>query len=88
MNGCTWLIDGNNVFGYAASGGVGSGTFTDAGYNMSPDGTIALGGQSFPNTTTLKLGTFGDHGGPTPTLSLVESLMFRASAKQKRPPDQ
>lgn len=48
------------------------GQFIDGGYNLSSDATPALGPTSRNRTDPL-VGSFGDHGGPTPTLDLQPS---------------
>jgi Immunoglobulin I-set domain/Immunoglobulin domain len=54
------------------SGLCGFGIFSDGGYNMTSDTSIALGsGLSFPNTSNPKLGILGNNGGPTPTMPLL-----------------
>jgi hypothetical protein len=47
------------------------GLFADGGYNLSSDATPSFSGTSRNNLDPL-LGFFGDHGGPTPTLNLLE----------------
>lgn len=68
--GGTATIQGS-LFAWPDSGPVGWGPFIDNGYNMAIDSSLGLGSQSYANVTVLNLGTFGDHGGPTPTLSLA-----------------
>jgi len=54
------------------SGGNCGGTMTSNGYNLSSDGTCNFTGPGDMNDTHPKLGTFGNHGGPTQTISLRE----------------
>jgi len=58
-----------SIFASPTSGGCGHGTFIDAGYNISSDGTMSLGGSSLANTNP-KLNSPAMNGGPTPTMGL------------------
>jgi hypothetical protein len=50
-----------------------SGTITDGGNNLSSDATPAFTSSSSHNRVDLRLGTFGDHGGPTWTVELLSA---------------
>lgn len=54
------------------NGGNCSGTTISTGYNLSSDGTCNFNGIGDMNNTNAKLGTLGNHGGPTQTIPLLE----------------
>jgi Immunoglobulin domain len=61
----------NSIIATNLSGTNGFGTFTDAGYNISSDRSIRFISSTSKTNLDPGLGPFGDHGGPTRTLSLL-----------------
>jgi hypothetical protein len=55
----------------AANAPNGSGTITDAGHNLSSDGSCAFTAAGSMNNTDPKLGSLTDNGGPTLTMALL-----------------
>jgi hypothetical protein len=53
------------------SGGNCDSTMTSNGYNLSSDNTCSFNGSGDMNNTDPKLGTLGNYGGPTQTISLL-----------------
>src|ERR1017187_9786461 len=72
--GAIWIYSGSaasqNSVVANNSGGNCSGTFTSNGYNLSSDNTCNFNGPGDMNNTDPKLGTLGNHGGPTQTIPL------------------
>lgn len=60
-------ILGTNSF----AGKAGYGTFIDGGHNLSADTSVKLGETSKVDQKKLGLGTLGNYGGPTRTISLL-----------------
>lgn len=58
----------NSIIANAGSGGNGSGTFTDAGYNVSSDNSVNLTNAGSLKNTNANLGTLSSNGGPTQTI--------------------
>jgi len=58
----------NSIVSNSPLGGDCSGTMTSEGYNLSDDNTCNLNGPGDLNDTKAKLGTLGNHGGPTQTI--------------------
>src|ERR1017187_6980118 len=73
--GAIWIYSGSaasqNSVVANNSGGNCSGTFTSNGYNLSSDNTCNFNGPGDMNNTDPKLGTLGNHGGPTQTIPLL-----------------
>ena len=61
----------NTIVANTTSGGDCYGTITSNGYNLSSDGTCNFNGPGDLNNTDPKLGTLGNHGGPTQTIPLL-----------------
>jgi hypothetical protein len=62
LNAC--LVAGNNKGNLA-------GSVVDQGFNLSSDHSVVFTNVTSRNDVEPKLGAFGDHGGPTPTLALM-----------------
>ncbi len=60
----------NSIFAYALSGGNGSGTITDAGNNISSDGSISLTSTNSHSNTNPLLFSLASNGGYTMTCAL------------------
>jgi hypothetical protein len=54
------------------TGGNCHGALTSNGYNLSSDGSCTFNGTGDLNNTDPKLGTLGNHGGPTQTIALLK----------------
>lgn len=61
----------SSILNAAAAGGNGLGPVVDAGYNLSSDDSLELGGAGSRIQTDPKLGPLGNYGGPTATLALL-----------------
>jgi hypothetical protein len=61
----------NSIVANSPSGGNCSGPMTSNGYNLSSDNTCNFTGPGDMNNTDPKLGTLGNHGGPTQTIPLL-----------------
>ena len=67
-NGTTWLR--NSILAYPGTNHNVWGTITDAGYNMSSDGSANFNSGTSFNFTDPLLGPLADNGGPTLTMAL------------------
>jgi hypothetical protein len=65
----TIVARSNSYFG--GNCGIGSGTFTSQGHNLSDDGTCPFTQPSDLNNTFAGLGTLQNNGGPTETIALL-----------------
>jgi hypothetical protein len=63
----------NSIFANALSGANAFGGITDRGHNISSDSSAGFSHGESMNNTNPRLGTFGDHGGPTPTILLLST---------------
>jgi hypothetical protein len=61
----------NTILANSLSGSNCFGTLTDAGHNISSDGSCNFTAAGSLNNTDPKLGPFGNYGGPTPTIPLL-----------------
>jgi hypothetical protein len=61
----------NSIVANSPSGGNCSGPMTSNGYNLSSDNTCNFTGPGDMNNTDPKIGTLGNHGGPTQTIPLL-----------------
>ncbi len=63
----------NTILATNVPGGNCSGSITDAGHNLSSDGSCAFTNVGSLNNTDPKLGPLADNGGPTLTMALLAS---------------
>jgi hypothetical protein len=61
----------NCIVAHSLSGANFYGSFTDGGYNISSDGSVALTGAGSRISTDPKLGPLNTNGGPTRTMALL-----------------
>jgi len=59
----------NSIIANNSAGNCGGDTVTSEGYNLSDDNTCNFDGTGDMNNSKPKLGTLGNHGGPTQTVS-------------------
>jgi len=62
----------NSIVANSPSGGNCEGAMTSNGHNLSSDSTCYFNGPGDMNNTDPKLGTLGNHGGPTQTMPLLK----------------